>query len=69
MTSAEQIYRIADNHAQTVQVCIDRLYELGANEQLKGLIGRLQNLAVRAKAGDLTKELRPTHARRHRLKR
>jgi TRAP-type C4-dicarboxylate transport system permease small subunit len=27
MSSAEQIYSIADNHAQTVQVCIDRLHE------------------------------------------
>ena len=69
MTSAEQIYRIADNHAQTVQVCIDRLYELGANEQLKVLTGRLQKLAVRAKAGDATKDRKPTYARRHRLKR
>jgi hypothetical protein len=49
MTSAEHIYRIADNHTQTVQVCIDRLYELGANEQLKVLTGRLQKLAVRQK--------------------
>jgi hypothetical protein len=52
MTSAEHIYRIADNHAQTVQVCIDRLYELGANEQLKVLTGRLQKLAVRSNPGD-----------------
>jgi hypothetical protein len=69
MTSAEHIYRIADNHARTVQVCIDRLYELGANEQLKVLTGRLQKLAVRAKAGDVTKDLRPTRAQRPRLRR
>jgi hypothetical protein len=56
MSSAEHVYTIADNHAQTVQVCIDRLHQLGANEQLKVLIGRLQNLAVRAEPGDLTKE-------------
>jgi hypothetical protein len=55
MTSAEQIYRIADNHAQTVQVCIDRLYELGANQQLKVLTGRLQKLAGRAKTGNVDK--------------
>ena len=30
MGNAEHIYSIADNHAQTVQVCIDRLHELGA---------------------------------------
>jgi hypothetical protein len=52
MTSAEHIYRIADNHAQTVQVRIDRLYELGANEHLKALTGRLQKLAIRSNPGD-----------------
>ena len=52
MSNAEQIYRVAENHAQTVQVCIDRLHELGANEQLKRLTGRLQKLAVRATPGD-----------------
>jgi hypothetical protein len=37
MSSAEHIYSIADNHVQTVQVCIDRLHELGANgDDLKG---------------------------------
>jgi hypothetical protein len=48
MSDAEHIYSIADKHAQTVQVCIDRLHKLGANEQLKLLTGRLQKLAVRA---------------------
>jgi hypothetical protein len=52
MSSAEHIYSIADNHAQTVQVCIDRLHELGANEQLKALTGRLQKLSGRADPGD-----------------
>jgi len=47
MSKAENIYNIADNHARTVQVCIDRLHELGANEQLKMLTERLQKLAVR----------------------
>jgi hypothetical protein len=42
---------------------------LGANEQLKVLTGRLQKLAVRAKAGDVAKELRPTRAQRPRLRR
>ena len=51
MGNAEHIYSIADNHAQTVQVCIDRLHELGANEQLKLLTGRLQELAIRATPG------------------
>jgi hypothetical protein len=55
MSSTKYVYIIADNHAQTVQVCIDRLHELGANEQLKVLTGRLQKLAVRAEPGDLTK--------------
>ena len=52
MSSAKDIYNIADNHAQTLQVCIDRLHELGANEQLKLLTGRLQELAIEAKPGD-----------------
>jgi hypothetical protein len=52
MNNAEHIYGIAVNHAQTVQVCIDRLHELGANEQLKLLTARLQKLAVQATPGD-----------------
>jgi hypothetical protein len=48
MGDAEHIYSTADHHAQTVRVCTDRLQELGANEQLKRLTGRLQKLAVRA---------------------
>jgi hypothetical protein len=52
MSNAEHIYSIADNHAQTVQACIDRLHELGANEQLKHLTERLQKLAERATPGD-----------------
>jgi hypothetical protein len=52
MSDAEHIYSIADTHAQTVQLCIDRLHELGANEQLKLLTGRLQKLAVRTTPGD-----------------
>lgn len=52
MSNAKHIYTIADTHAQTVQVCIDRLHELGANEQLKLLTVRLQKLAVRATAAD-----------------
>ena len=52
MSNAKHIYDIADHHAQTVQVCIDRLHELGANEQLKLLSARLQKLVVRATAAD-----------------
>jgi len=52
MSSVEHIYNIADNHARTVQVCIDRLQELGANDQLKVLAGRLQKLTARAHPGD-----------------
>ena len=52
MSDAEHIYSIADNHAQTVQLCIDRLHELGANEQLKLLTGRLQKLAIQATPED-----------------
>jgi len=50
MSNVEHLYSIADSHAQTVQVCIDRLHELGANEQLKQLTGRLQKLTARATA-------------------
>jgi hypothetical protein len=63
MSRAENIYNIADNHARTVQVCIDRLHDLGANEQLKVLTERLQKLAVRATAEDDHKRSRI--ARRH----
>jgi hypothetical protein len=52
MSSAEHIHSIANNHAQTVQVCIERLHELGANEQLKVLTGRLQKLTARADPGN-----------------
>ena len=52
MSNAKHIYSIANNHAQTVQVCIDRLHELDANEQLKLLTARLQKLVVRARARD-----------------
>ena len=62
MRGGEHIYSIADNHAQTVQVCIDRLHELGANEQLKRLTGRLQKLAVRATRGNDDKDTRPLGA-------
>ena len=52
MSNAEHIYNIANDHAQTVQVCINRLHELGANEQLKLLTTRLQKLAARATPGE-----------------
>ena len=52
MSNAEHMYNIATDHAQTVQVCIDRLHELGANEQLEFLTARLQKLVVRATAAD-----------------
>jgi hypothetical protein len=51
MSNVEDLYSIADSHAKTLQVCIDRLHELGGNEQLKQLTGRLQKLAARATAG------------------
>ena len=67
MTRAEHIYGIADKYAQTVQVCIDRLHELGANEQLKVLTGKLQKLAVRAEPGEPKRSLGP-RAHRHPLR-
>ena len=44
----QRIYTIAVDHLNTVQACIDRLAELGADEQLRLLQGRLQRLAFRA---------------------
>src|SRR5262245_24303852 len=55
MSRAQNVYNIADNHARTVQVCIDRLHELGANKQLNRLTGRLQELAVRATRETMTR--------------
>src|SRR6516164_3098444 len=71
MSDVEHIYSIADSHTQTVQVCIDRLHELGANEQLKQLTGRLQKLAARATAGvdDRGTKLDQRRARGLRIKR
>jgi hypothetical protein len=66
MRNVERIHRIADNHAQTVQVCIDRLHELGGNEQLKVLTGKLQRLAVRATPGDGYKAIRAARRERRR---
>jgi hypothetical protein len=65
MSNAEHIYSIADHHAQTVQVCVDRLQELGANEQLKRLTGRLQKLAARATPDKGTKAARRQRRRQN----
>jgi hypothetical protein len=67
MSNAEHIYSIADNHAQTVQACIDRLHELGANEQLKLLTERLQKLAIRATLGDDDKGSKAARRQRGKL--
>jgi len=66
MRNVERIYHIANNHAQTVQVCIDSLHELGGNKQLKVLTGKLQRLAVRATPGDDYKGTRPARRKRRR---
>ena len=58
MSSAKHVYSIADNHAQTVQVCIDRLHHLRAKQQLKRLAERLQKLATQAAPGDGQKSKR-----------
>jgi hypothetical protein len=62
MSSAKHIYSIADNHAQTVQVCIDRLHQLHADQQLKRLAERLQKLATEVALGDGKKKQAPTGA-------
>jgi hypothetical protein len=66
MSGAKYIYSIADNPAQTVQVCIDRLHELGASAQFKLLTGRLQKLAVRAASGDDDKGIKAAQRQRGR---
>lgn len=48
MTDAAHIYNVAVQHLLAVQTAVDRLHELGAKEQLKPLIDRLQRLAFRA---------------------
>ena len=53
---AQRIYEIAVRHLQTVQSCVDRLHELGANDQLRLLTGRLQRLAFRATSTEEDKE-------------
>ena len=68
MSNAEHIYNIANDHAQTVQVCIDRLHKLGANEQLKRLTARLQKLAVRAAPGDDDKNTKAAQRQRGGIK-
>ena len=68
MSNAEHIYNNATDHAQTVQVCIDRLHKLGANEQLKRLTARLQKLAVRAAPGDDDKNTKAARRQRGGIK-
>ena len=68
MSNAKRFYDIADNHAHTVQVCIDRLHELGANEQLTRLTGRLQRLAVRAAPGNDEKDTKAARRQRGGIK-
>jgi hypothetical protein len=61
-SSAEHIYSIADNHVQTVQVCIDRLHKLGANEQLKLLTQGCRSWPSRRHGETMTKAPRPLSA-------
>ena len=46
--NAIAIYDIAAKHLNTVQVCVDRLRELGANHELKLLTSQLQRLAFQS---------------------
>ena len=48
MTNAQRLYNQTCRHLQAVQANIDRLAELGANEKLALLCGRLQRLSFRA---------------------
>jgi hypothetical protein len=58
MNTAKDIYSIADSHAQTVQICIDRLHQLRANQQLEWLAEKLQKLATEAAPNDGEKSKR-----------
>ena len=62
MSSAKDIYNIADNHAQTVQVCIDRLHQLRANQKLEQLAQKLHKLATEAAPRDDDKNKRHSGA-------
>jgi len=46
--NAIAIYDIAAKYLTTVQVCVDRLHELGATHELKLLMGRLTRLVSRS---------------------
>jgi hypothetical protein len=48
MSNAQRIYDQTCRHLQAVQINIDRLAELDANEELALLTSRLQRLAFRA---------------------
>ena len=58
MSSAKHVYSIADSHARAVRVCIDRLHQLHANQQLKRLAATLEELATEAAPGDVEKSKR-----------
>ena len=46
--NAIAIFDVALRHTRTIEVCVDRLQQLGANHELKLLSGRLQRLAFEA---------------------
>ncbi len=48
MTAVQRVANIAEKHAHTIQVCVDRLHELGAESELRALASVLQRLAFRA---------------------
>jgi hypothetical protein len=48
MSNAQRLYDQTCRHLRAVQANIDRLAELGANEKLALLCGRLQRLSFRA---------------------
>ena len=62
MRNAERIYGIADNHAQTVRVCIDHLHKLGANVQLKVLAGSYKGWLSGPHRETITKQFAPLGA-------
>lgn len=60
MTEAERIYNLTCRHLLNVQVAVDRLAELQANQELQILSARLQRLAFRSQPAPT-----PEHSAQH----
>jgi len=69
MSNAKHIYSIANNHVQTVQVCIDRLHELGAKRATQIIDGKAAKVGQSGRQPEvMTKALRSLSAKRDGLR-